>query len=60
MSPRRFMLEVLVFGCACAGAVIGYCAGQQFEQPTVQLFLAFLGMGLGGAFTELCIRGGSR
>lgn len=60
MSPRRFMLELAVFGCTCAGAVIGFCAGQQFEQPVVQLSLAFLGMGLCGAFAEFCIRGGNR
>jgi hypothetical protein len=53
------MLELLVFGCTCAGAAIGYCAGQHFEQPVIQISLAFLGMALGGAFTELCLRGGN-
>jgi len=60
MSPRRFLVEFLVFGCTCAGAAIGYCAGQQFSEPVIQISLAFLGMALGGAFTELCLRGGNR
>jgi hypothetical protein len=60
MSPRRLLLELTVFVCTCAGAAIGYCAGKQFEEPFVQISLAFLGMALGGAFTDLCLRGGNR
>lgn len=60
MSPRRFLVEFTVFVCACAGAFIGYCAGQQFEQPYIQIMLAFTGMSLGGAFTDICLRGENR
>jgi hypothetical protein len=54
------LVEFTVFVCACAGAFVGYCAGQQFEQPYVQLMLAFTGMSLGGAFTDICLRGENR
>ena len=57
MSPRRFALEIVVFCCSVGGAVIGYCAGQQFEQPVVQISLAFIGMALAGAFSDTCLRG---
>lgn len=60
MSPRRFLVELLVLFSSVGGAAVGYCAGQQFEQPAVQLSLAFLGMALAGAFTEICLRGGLR
>jgi hypothetical protein len=59
MSPRRFALEAVVFGCSVAGAVIGYCAGQQFEQPVIQISLAFAGMAFAGAFSDMCLRGDS-
>lgn len=59
MSPRRFLLELTVFLCAGAGAAIGYLAGYNME-PTVQMGLAFLGMAVGGAFTDYCLRGENR
>lgn len=58
MSPRRFLIEFSVLLGSCGGAFIGYCAGQQFTEPTVQIMLAFAGMAVGGAFTDICIRGG--
>jgi len=60
MSPRRFLIELLVMCSSIGGAAIGYCAGQQFEQSAVQISLAFLGMALAGAFTEICLRGGAK
>jgi hypothetical protein len=57
MSPRRFLLELVIFLCAAAGAAIGYRAGFNMEPP-VQIGLAFLGMAVGGAFTDFCLRGG--
>jgi hypothetical protein len=59
MSPRRFALELSVFLCAAIGAAIGYRAGHNME-PTVQMILAFLGMAVGGAFTDYCLRGENR
>jgi hypothetical protein len=56
MSPRRFALEFTVFAMAAAGAVLGYSAGQQYGPP-IQAILAFVGMGVGGALTDLCLRG---
>jgi len=56
MSPRRFLLEFSVFGAACAGALVGYSAGQQCD-PSMQIFFAFVGMGIGGAMTDFCLRG---
>lgn len=58
MSPRRFLVEFLVLLVAAVGACIGYNAGHGYEPPT-QLVLAFVGMGLGGAFTDICLRGGN-
>lgn len=60
MSPRRFLIEVCLLGFSAAGAAIGYCAGTKFENPSIQILFAFLGMGLGGAFVELCVRGDSK
>jgi hypothetical protein len=59
MSTRRFFRELVVFIGVVGGAVIGYCAGQTFE-PSVQTAFAFLGMSLGGVFTDICIQGGNR
>ena len=59
MSTRRFFRELVMFIGVVGGAVIGYCAGQPYE-PSIQLVCAFLGMALGGAFTEVCIRGENR
>lgn len=56
MSPRRFALEFSVFIAACGGALLGYNAGQQFD-PSIQSILAFVGMGIGGAVTDFCLRG---
>lgn len=60
MSTRRFLIEFCLLSFSVVGAIVGYCAGANFENPSIQLFLAFLGMGLGGAFVEFCIRGGSK
>jgi hypothetical protein len=57
MSPRRFLVELAVMGGAVGGAVIGFFAGGPYDS-TVQVSLAFLGMGLGGAFVDICLRGG--
>jgi hypothetical protein len=59
MSTRRFFRELVMFIGVVGGAVIGYCAGQTYE-PSVQTACAFLGMSLGGAFTDICIRGENR
>lgn len=53
MSPR-FLRELVIMGCAAGGSAIGFGAGVGTE-PSVQLILAFLGMALGGAFSELCL-----
>ena len=50
----RFFRELILFGCAASGAIIGYCAGAAYE-PAIQLVLAFLGMSLAGALTDLCL-----
>lgn len=60
MSTRRFFRELVVFIGVVGGATIGYCAGQNYEQPSVQTAFAFLGMSLGGIFTDICIRGENR
>lgn len=57
MSPRRFLTEMLVMGGVLGGTLIGYSAGVTMESNT-QMGLAFLGMALGGAFTDICLRGG--
>lgn len=57
MSPRRFLHEMLIMSGVVGGTCIGYSAGMRLE-PTVQTILAFLGMALGGAFVDLCLRGG--
>jgi hypothetical protein len=59
MSTRRFFRELVVLLGVVGGAVIGYCAGQTYA-PSIQLACAFLGMSLGGAFTDVCIRGENR
>lgn len=58
MSPRRFLVEFLVLAVASVGAIIGYSAGCG-QEPATQIVLAFVGMGLGGAFTDICLRGGN-
>jgi hypothetical protein len=57
MSPRRFLVEFLVVIVAASGACIGYSAGSTYG-PSAQLIFAFIGMSLGGAFTDFCLRGG--
>jgi hypothetical protein len=56
MSPRRFLVELVVMCGVAGGAAIGFFAGSSCS-PTVQMSLAFLGMGLGGAFVDICLRG---
>ena len=53
---RRILHECMVMGYSTAGAVLGYCSATELE-PTLQLALPFLGMALGGAFAEICMRG---
>lgn len=53
---RRILHECMVMSCSTAGAVLGYCSATELE-PTLQLTLPFLGMALGGAFAEICMRG---
>jgi len=53
---RRLLHECVVMGCSIAGAVLGYCAAPGLG-PTAQLALPFLGMALGGAFAEICMKG---
>jgi hypothetical protein len=57
MSPRRFLVELAVMGGAVSGAAIGFFAGGPYD-AAVQVSLAFLGMSLGGAFVDICLRGG--
>lgn len=54
MSPQRFVRELAVMFCVILGAAIGFAAGVNM-QPTVQVFLAFLGFSIGGAFAEMCL-----
>ena len=57
MSPRRFLGEILVMLGVIVGTVIGYLAGEAYNAYW-QMCFAFLGMALGGAFTDICLRGG--
>lgn len=54
MLPHRLIRELFVLGCTAGGAAIGYGAGIGLE-PSAHLATAFLGMGLFGAFAELCL-----
>jgi hypothetical protein len=55
MSTRRMFREVVMFLAIVGGAVIGYCAG--FNWPEYQLAASMSGMGIFGAFADICIRG---
>jgi hypothetical protein len=57
MSPLRFFREMAIFLAAVGGTVIGYAATTQME-PAVNMTCAFVGMSLGGAFADFCLRGG--
>jgi hypothetical protein len=57
MSPLRFFREGSIFLAAVVGTAIGYTATLQME-PTVNVVCAFLGMSIGGAFADFCLRGG--
>lgn len=57
MSPLRFFRELTMLLATVGGAAIGYTATLHME-PTVHLVCTFLGMSLGGAFADFCIRGG--
>lgn len=54
MSPR-FFRDAAMFLATAGGATIGYCAGGSW--PEYQLAAAMTGMGLFGAFADICIRG---
>ena len=55
MSTRRMFREVVMFSSVVGGAVLGYCASANY--PEYQLAASMFGMGLLGAFTDICIRG---
>ena len=57
MSTLRFIRELSVLSSTVLGAVLGYCAGAQFEPPW-HMICAFIGMGAGGGFADFCLRGG--
>lgn len=54
MSRRIFGEMVLMLGVS-GGAALGFSAG---HDSTTQMLYAFLGMGLCGAFVDLCLKGG--
>lgn len=56
MSTRRLFGELFIMIGTVGGAWIGYAAGAQFDHA-VHLTLAFVGMGLGGAFVDMCLKG---
>lgn len=58
MSPRRIFGELALLLGVVGGSIVGYCAGQQFQNPEIQTVCAFAGMALGGAFIDICMRGG--
>lgn len=58
MSPLRFFREAVIFLAAVGGTAIGYAASVHME-PAVNMTCAFVGMSLGGAFADICLRGGN-
>ena len=56
MSPR-FFRDTAMFVATAGGAAVGYCAGCGSDY---QLITAMAGMGLFGAFADICIRGDVR
>jgi len=53
MSPR-FFRDAAMFVATAGGAAVGYCAGVGSDY---QLIMSMVGMGLFGAFADICIRG---
>lgn len=58
MSPRRILRECALIVGVLGGTLVGFSAGSGFVEPQTQLVFAFLGMALGGAFVDICLRGG--
>lgn len=54
MSRRVFGEVVLMLG-VIGGTALGFAAG---HDSNTQVLFAFLGMGLGGAFVDMCLKGG--
>lgn len=59
MSLLRFARSVALIVGVVGGTFIGYCAGTYFAFDSAQMIFSFLGMSLGGAFTDYCLRGGN-
>lgn len=57
MSPRRILGEAMLVLGVLGGTFLGFAAGATFA-PQTQMVFAFIGMGLGGAFVDVCLRGG--
>lgn len=58
MSPRRIIGECALVVGVLGGTIVGFLAGSHFIEPQTQLVFAFIGMALGGAFVDICLRGG--
>ena len=59
MSLLRFARNVAMIVGVVGGTFIGYCAGAYFASDSAQMVCSFLGMSLGGAFIDYCLRGGN-
>ena len=59
MSLLRFARNIALIVGVVGGTFIGYCAGTHFAFDSAQMVCAFLGMSLGGALTDYCLRGGN-
>lgn len=59
MSLLRFARSVALIVGVVGGTCIGYCAGTHFSFDSSQIICSFLGMSLGGALTDYCLRGGN-
>lgn len=57
MSAARFIRELSILFATVLGAVIGYFAGLHLTTE-LHTICAFVGMGVGGAFADFCLRGG--
>lgn len=57
MSWLRFFREAMMLLATAGGAIIGFTATTHMD-PAVNVVAAFVGMGLFGAFADICIRGG--
>lgn len=57
MSTARFVRELSILLSTVLGALLGYSAGTHFAPPW-HMICAFVGMGVGGAFADFCLRGG--